>query len=167
MDKFMIDKYIDKPIDNANKPIEINNNISKTQPIIYDNDNENVNVNENVNEDINENVLEESSSYYGIIFGLLLLVVYTIYHVLKYMKNEKNYLIKTNANNIDITLDELKNDVKNFIKEKYEYFIDLKENGKRYINKYIFKNHIENGAFKATKYKATNLLSLYGVKEMK
>jgi len=158
MDKFMIDKYIEKSIDNATKPIEVNsNNIIKTEPIIYVNGNENT----------NENVLEESSSYYGIISGLLILIVYAIYHGIKYMKHENNYLIKKNVNNIDITLDEFKSDIKNFLKEKYEYFINLKENGKRYINKYIFKNHIENGAFKATKYKATNLLSLYTSKEMK
>jgi hypothetical protein len=75
------------------------------------------------------------------------------------MYNKQNYLIKKNANTLDITLEELKTDIKNYLKETYEKFIDWKEILKTKSNKYFFKKHLDNGAFKATKYKAANLVS--------
>jgi uncharacterized protein YxeA len=106
--------------------------------------------------------VEKQPSYKFItIIGLLIIVGYSIYYAVKTIYNKNNYLIKQNANTLDITLDELKLDVKNFIKEKYENFLDWKENLKTKSNKFLFKKHLDNGAFKATKYKAKNLLSRF------
>jgi len=77
------------------------------------------------------------------------------------MYYKRNYLVKKNANSLDITLDELKTDIKHFLQESYEKFLDWKDNVKEKTNKYIFKKHLDNGAFKATKYKAKNLLERF------
>ena len=151
MDKFMIDKYIQpKQIDKA---LEIHQPIEHThtyyEPKIYD------------NKVILEEPVQEQTSYRLItIIGLILFICYAIYYAVKTMYNKNKYLIKKNATTLEITLDELKIDVKNFIKEKYEGFLDWKENWKTSSNKFMFKKYLDNGgAFKATKRKAKNLLS--------
>jgi hypothetical protein len=96
-----------------------------------------------------------------IISFLFIFVGFGLYYAVKYNHNENHYLIKKNAKKFDITLDELKTDIKNAMKEKYEEFIDWKERLRTSTKKYIFNKHLENGAFKTTKYKATNLLSMF------
>jgi hypothetical protein len=162
MDKFMIDKYVEPKL--TNEPYEQLKLSSKVQlpeklqepietqhtyyePEIID------------NELLLEQV-EESPSYRFItIIGLIIFIGYAIYYAVKTMYYNQNYLIKKNANTLDVTLEELKTDIKNYLKETYEKFVDWKENLKAKSNKYFFKKHLDNGAFKATKYKATNLLS--------
>lgn len=163
MDKFMIDKYIEPKITNniseknqiadkvelikTEEPIERQH--TYYEPELID------------NQIVLEEVQEEPSYRFITIIGLALLVGYAIYYAVKTMYNKNNYLIKKNATTLDITLDELKIDIKNFIKEIYEKFIDFKENLRTTSNKIMFKKHLDNGAFKATKYKATNLLSMF------
>jgi uncharacterized protein YxeA len=164
MDKFMIDKYVEPKL--TNEPYEQLKLSSKVQlpeklqepietqhtyyePEIIDN---------NI---VLEPVEEQPSFRFITIIGLLLIVGYSIYYAVKIMYNKNNYLIKQNANTLDITLDELKVDVKNYIKEKYEDFLDWKDNLRTKSNKFLFKKHLDNGAFKATKYKAKNLLSRF------
>jgi hypothetical protein len=163
MDKFMIDKYIEPKITNniseknqiadkvelikTEEPIERQH--TYYEPELID------------NEIVLEEVQEEPSYRFITIFGLFLLVGYAIYYAVKTMYNKNNYLIKKNATTLDITLDELKIDTKNFIKETYEKFIDFKDNLRTKSKIYNFKKHLDNGVFKATKYKATNLLSMF------
>ena len=112
--------------------------------------------------EIEQNTLQESMfKFISIVLFLFIFVGFAIYYAVKYNNNENNYLIKQNAKKFDITLDELKTDIKNAIKEKYEQFIDWKERLRTNTKKYIFNKHLENGAFKTTKYKATNLLSIF------
>lgn len=113
------------------------------------------------NEIILEEVQEEPSYRFITIIGLILLVGYTIYYAVKTMYYKNNYLIKRNATSLDITLDELKTDIKNYLKETYEKFTDFKENLRTNFNKYNFKQHLDNGAFKANKYKPKNLLYMF------
>jgi hypothetical protein len=165
MDKFMIDKYIEPTtMDNVAEKAQTSNKVQLVEteepierqhtyyePEIID------------NEIILEEVQEEPSYRFTTItiIGLILLVGYAIYYAVKTMYYKNNYLIKRNATSLDITLDELKIDVKNFIKETYEKFMDFKEIMRTKVNKYNFKQHLENGAFKANKYKAKNLLSMF------
>ena len=159
MDKFMIDKYI-KPADTVQIPNEVQipenpQPIEREQtyyePEIID------------NEIVLEEVQEEPSYRFTTItiIGLIILVGYAIYYAVKTMYYKNNYLIKKNATSLDITLEELKSDIKNYLKETYEKFLDWKDNMKTKSNKYFFKRHLDNGAFKATKYKAKNLLTMF------
>lgn len=161
MDKFMIDKYIKEKYESRlpqKLALPETKYISEIQekreepPTYYEPE---IIENELVLEPV-----EEPPSYrFIIIIGLIIFIGYAIYYAVKTMYNKKNYLIKKNANTLDVTLEELKTDIKNYLKETYEKFVDWKENLKTKINKYFFKKHLDNGAFKATKYKATNLLS--------
>jgi hypothetical protein len=165
MDKFMIDKYIEN---NSTKPfVENIHNLpikplaeSPIKPFV-----EPFTENSQMIEPIiieQKNTLQESMfKFISIVLFLFIFVGFGIYYAVKYNHNENNYLIKKNAKKFDITLDELKTDIKNAIKEKYERFIDWKERLRTNTKKYIFNKHLENGAFKTTKYKATNLLSMF------
>lgn len=165
MDKFMIDKYIEN---NSTKPfVENIHNLpikplaeSPIKPFV-----EPFTENSQMIEPIiieQKNTLQESMfKFISIVLFLFIFVGFGIYYAVKYNNNENNYLIKKNAKKFDITLDELKTDIKNAIKEKYERFIDWKERLRTNTKKYIFNKHLENGAFKTTKYKATNLLSMF------
>lgn len=160
MDKFMIDKYIENNsfVENIhNLPIkQIAEPFTET-PIKPFEENSQIESFE-----IEQNTLQESMfKFISIVLFLFIFVGFGIYYAVKYNHNENNYLIKKNAKKFDITLDELKTDIKNAIKEKYEEFIDWKERLRTNTKKYIFNKHLENGAFKTTKYKATNLLSMF------
>ena len=163
MDKFMIDKYIEPTTINKlseniqtsdkNIPVETEEPIEPQnihyQPEIIE------------NEKVLHDVQEKPSYRFITIIGLLLFVCYAIYYAVKTMYYKNNYLIKRNATSLDITLDELKNDIKIYLKETYEKFLDWKDNFKTIVNKYNFKKHLDNGAFKANKHKANNLLSMF------
>ena len=179
MDKFMIDKYIEdnstkpfveKPlkepfIENPLKEPFIENPLKET---FLENPKEQFaeTLKETFVEPFAENPiksLEQGSmfQFIPIVSFLFIFVGFGLYYAVKYNHNENNYLIKKNAKKFDITLDELKTDIKNAMKEKYEEFIDWKERLRKSTKKYIFNKHLENGAFKTTKYKATNLLSMF------
>jgi uncharacterized protein YxeA len=163
MDRFMIDKYIKEKYESrvlpkiqlseTKTPVESQEKQEQEQQHIYYEP-------ELIDNELVLEPVEEAPSYRFItIIGLILFIGYAIYYAVKTMYNEQNYLIKKNANTLDVTLEELKTDIKNYLKETYEKFLDWKENLKTKTNKYFFKKHLDNGAFKATKYKATNLLS--------
>ena len=101
----------------------------------------------------------QGRSYILIIIGLFIFVGYSIYYSFKYKENEKNYLIKSNAYTFKDTLDGIKKDVKSYLKNKVEQYADWKEYLTLGINKYFFNKHVDNGVFRATKYKAKNLLN--------
>ena len=99
-----------------------------------------------------------SYTYILLAIGLTVFVVYAIYYSFKYKENEKQYLIKSNATTFKTTIDDLQSDIKDFLKTKSEQFLNWKEKMQKAIDKYFFKKHIDNGVFKATKYKAANVL---------
>jgi len=169
MDKFMIDKYIEE---NSTKPFVekpfVENPLKNTfvENPLKNTFVENPLKNTFVENPLKENPLKESEEgsmfqFIPIVSFLFIFVGFGLYYAVKYNHNENNYLIKKNAKKFDITLDELKTDIKNAMKEKYEEFIDWKERLRTNTKKYIFNKHLENGAFKTTKYKATNLLSMF------
>jgi len=166
MDKFMIDKYVapkrmdDNPSALPIKPNEttepIKREVTYYEPTL---DEKKIVLQAAVESQVESDQKPPSYKFITII-GLILFIGYVIYYSIKTMFYKNNYLIKTNATELNINLDELKTDVKNFLKEKYEKYLDWKDTLKTSINKYFFKKHLDNGAFKATKYKATNLLSM-------
>ena len=161
MDKFMIDKYIKKKYE-SRLPPQLALPETKSTPEIQEKREEPPTYYEPEiieNELVLEPVEEPPSYRFITIIGLIIFIGYAIYYAVKTMYNKKNYLIKKNATPLDVTLEELKTDIKNYLKETYEKFVDWNENLKTKTNKYFFKKHLDNGAFKATKYKATNLLS--------
>jgi len=152
MDKFMIDKYVEENPTPIKPLIE-----TPIKPLVET-------LIEPLKEtfEIEQNILQGSMfRFISIVLFLFIFVGFWLYYAVKYNHNENNYLIKKNAKKFDITLDELKTDIKNAIKEKYEQLIDWKERMRTNTKKYIFNKHLENGAFKTTKYKATNLLSMF------
>lgn len=165
MDKFMIDKYVEenpipiKPF--AETPIKplIETPIKPLIETLVEPFEERPQIE---SFEIEQNILQGSMfRFISIVLFLFIFVGFWLYYAVKYNHNENNYLIKKNAKKFDITLDELKTDIKNAIKEKYEQLIDWKERMRTNTKKYIFNKHLENGAFKTTKYKATNLLSMF------
>ncbi len=160
MDKFMIDPpTIQRPeLDNQvveKEPIVISDDVPKMQHTYYEP------VLNSQNEIVLEEIEEQPSYRWFSIIGLIIFVAYLIYYAFKYMQNKDNYLIKQNAKSFDVTLDELKSDVKDFLKAKYEQFMDWKEHRKMSTNKYIFNKHVENGTLKVNKHKPINLLSMF------
>ena len=161
MDKFMIDKYIKEKYE-SRLPPKVQLSETKTPIEIQEKQEQEHTYYEPeiIESELVLEPVEEQPSYRFItIIGLILFIGYAIYYAVKTMYYKQNYLIKKNANTLDVTLEELKTDIKNYLKETYEKFIDWKENLKTKSNKYFFKKHLDNGAFKATKYKAKNLLS--------
>ena len=167
MDKFMIDKYVKEKYENRllpkvlsienQNPSEIQTTPGNSEPIDRPHTYYEPEISDH---EIVLEPVEETPSYRWItIIGLIIFIGYAIYYAVKTMYNKKNYLIQQNANTLDVTLEELKTDIKNYLKEMYEKFVDWKDNLKMKSNTYFFKKHLDNGAFKATKYKATHLLS--------
>ena len=169
MDKFMIDPkepvIKEEPIINEEEPMipeEKNEPMIKEDEPIINEEEPMINQEEPmINQEepmINQEPMIQGRSYIIIIIGLFIFVGYSIYYSFKYKENEKNYLIKSNAYTFKDTLDGMKKDIKSYLKNKAEQYADWKEYLTLGINKYFFNKHVDNGVFKATKYKATNLL---------
>lgn len=68
--------------------------------------------------------------------------------------NESNYIIKINANKFQVSLDEMKEDVKNWLLS----WRDWNENMYDKMNQFFFRQHIQKGTFKVKKYKIPKYL---------
>lgn len=170
MDKFMIDKYIaEKPFEKpvVEKPIvnPLTNNVAINPNNPFEKNllanNLAINPKSQFSLEQEDSIKVFSLRFISTTLMLSLFVGFAIYHAVAYKYNENHYLIKKNARKFEITLDELKTDIKNAIKQKYEQMIDWKEEMRTRSKKMVFNKHLENGAFKTTKYKATNLLSMF------
>ena len=144
MDKFMIDKYVFRELQQQEPKQEQN-----IEPI------------ENLENNHFEEVpyIEKSFNYrfYVLIFLFITGIIIAIYYVIKYISSKSNYIIKQNASmKIDISLDEFKQDVKDYLRTMYERVMDWKENLSR--NSSFLKSREDYGVFKATKHRAKNLI---------
>jgi hypothetical protein len=95
-------------------------------------------------------------SWFRWILWILILVVFIIlvvYYGIKYALNESGYLIKKNAKGYKVSLDELQSDVKNWLRGWVEGIRDWNENLGGKTNQFFFRQHVDKGTFKATKYK--------------
>lgn len=91
---------------------------------------------------------------------LVLFIVLAVYYAIKYALNESGYIIKKNAKGYKVSLEELKSDVKNWLRGWVEGIRDWNENLASKTNQFFFRQHVDKGTFKATKYKIPkNLIS--------
>ena len=91
---------------------------------------------------------------------LVVFIVLVVYYTIKYALNESGYLIKKNAKGYKISLEELKSDVKDWLRGWVEGIRDWNENLGSKTNQFFFRQHVDKGTFKATKYKIPkNLIS--------
>ena len=84
---------------------------------------------------------------------LVLFIVITVYYSIKYAMNESGYLIKKNAKGYKISLDEMTSDVKKWLRGWVEGIQEWNENLSSKTNQFFFRQHVDKGTFKATKYK--------------
>jgi len=95
-------------------------------------------------------------SWFRWILLILILVVFIIlvvYYGIKYALNESGYLIKKNAKGYKVSLEEMKSDVKNWLRRWIEGIQEWNENLASKTNQFFFRQHVDKGTFKATKYK--------------
>ena len=84
---------------------------------------------------------------------LVLFIVIAVYYSIKYAMNESGYLIKKNAKGYKISLDEMTSDVKKWLRGWVEGIQEWNENLSSKTNQFFFRQHVDKGTFKATKYK--------------
>ena len=84
---------------------------------------------------------------------LVLFIVLVLYYSIKYAMNESGYLIKKNAKGYKISLDEMTSDVKKWLRGWVEGIQEWNENLSSKTNQFFFRQHVDKGTFKATKYK--------------
>jgi uncharacterized protein YxeA len=91
---------------------------------------------------------------------LVLFIVLALYYAIKYALNESGYIIKKNAKEYKVSLDEMKSDIKNWLRGWVEGIQDWNENLASKTNQFFFRQHVDKGTFKSTKYKIPkNLIS--------
>lgn len=91
---------------------------------------------------------------------LVVFIVLVVYYTIKYALNESGYIIKKNAKGYKISLEELKSDVKDWLRGWVEGIRGWNENLGSKTNQFFFRQHVDKGTFKATKYKIPkNLIS--------
>ena len=96
--------------------------------------------------------LEEEShsrtwaSWFMWVFILLVFIILVFYYGVKYALNESKYVIKKNATDYKISLDELREDIKDWLRWWNVTFYEK-------MNQFFFRQHVQNGTFKMTKYK--------------
>jgi predicted PurR-regulated permease PerM len=83
-------------------------------------------------------------------FILLVFIVFVLYYSIKYRQNESSYIIKKNAKKFKITLDELKEDIKIFLRRWVEWVRSWNDNIYDKSSQFFFRQHIENGGFKSS-----------------
>ena len=154
MDKFMIDPKEEPKIINKLRELETPNyvlNPSETK--------ENISVNPSV-EPSNSYPMFSFNSMVMWFFILLIFIIFIIYYRAKYTANESNYIIKDNATSFKLSLDEFKEDVKDFLRRWIEWGRSWNENISEKSKQFFFRQHVDKGTFKATKYKIPkNLIS--------
>jgi uncharacterized protein YxeA len=84
---------------------------------------------------------------------LVFFIVIAVYYSIKYAMNESGYLIKKNAKGYKISLDEMTSDVKKWLRGWVEGIQEWNENLSSKTNQFFFRQHVDKGTFKATKYK--------------
>jgi uncharacterized protein YxeA len=84
---------------------------------------------------------------------LVLFIVLVLYYSIKYAMNKSGYLIKKNAKGYKISLDEMTSDVKKWLRGWVEGIQEWNENLSSKTNQFFFRQHVDKGTFKATKYK--------------
>ena len=93
-------------------------------------------------------------SFFFWTFILLAFIVISLYYATKYFMNESNYIIKINANKFQVSLDEMKEDLKDWLLSWRDWNEDMYDK----MNQFFFRQHIKNKTFKVKKYKIPKYL---------
>ena len=80
---------------------------------------------------------------------LLLFIILCIYYSFKYYKNKQNYIIKINADKFQLSLDNIREDIEEYILSWREWY----ENILNKINHYVSFPYIQNNTLKVKKYR--------------
>jgi hypothetical protein len=117
-------------------------------------------VSDSVSEVVIEPVLQKINwtTWFWWIFIFVTFLIITLYYSIKYTLYESKFIVKKNASTYQISLDEIKEDIKTSLRTWIEWFQDLNENINDKTNQYFFKQHVQNGAFKVKKYKIPKYL---------
>lgn len=93
-------------------------------------------------------IIQEPPSYTNYIIPVLVVfiffIIFLIYYAIKYNIYEKHFIINQNAEGYQVTLEDIKQDIKNTWRtwmEKFEY----------YRERYLFESQITNGVFHKSK----------------
>jgi hypothetical protein len=84
---------------------------------------------------------------------LVLFIILSLYYSIKYALYRSGYLIKKNAKGYKISLDELKTDIQDWLTKWVEGIRDWNDSLTGKTNQFFFRQHVDKGTFKATKYK--------------
>lgn len=87
------------------------------------------------------------------VLTLFAFVIFAIYYAAKFILNESKYVIKKNAKTYKVSFGEIKKDINTFWKTKIESIQEWNEDLYAKINQFFFRQHVDNGVFKVTKYK--------------
>jgi len=117
-------------------------------------------VSDSVSEVVIEPVLQKINwtTWFWWIFIFVTFLIITLYYSIKYTLYESKFIVKKNASTYQISLDEIKEDIKTSLRTWIEWFQDLNENINDKTNQYFFQQHVQNGAFKVKKYKIPKYL---------
>lgn len=80
---------------------------------------------------------------------LLLFIILCIYYSFKYYKNKQNYIIKINADKFRLSLDNIREDIEEYLLSWREWY----ENILNKINHYVSFPYIQNNTLKVKKYR--------------
>lgn len=92
------------------------------------------------------------------VLTLFVFIAFSIYFVGKYAINESAYVIKKNAGRFKVSFADIKADIESSVRDWNENLYDK-------INQFFFRQHVDNGVFKMTKYKIPKMLVPTGPEE--
>jgi len=78
---------------------------------------------------------------------LLVFILLSMYYAFKMYANKQNYIIKINADTFQLTLDNMREDIQDWLLS----WRDWKEDMSDYISQFLFRQHVQNGTFKVKK----------------
>jgi hypothetical protein len=88
------------------------------------------------------------------VLTLFVFIAFSIYYIGKYAINESNYVIKKNAGKFKVSFADIKADIESWNENLYNK-----------INQFFFRQHVDNGVFKMTKYRIPKMLVPTGPEE--
>jgi len=98
---------------------------------------------------INEPIKRSLFSFLWWTMILLLFIILCIYYSFKYDKNKQNYIIKINADKFQLSLDNIREDIEEYLlswRDRYENILNK-------INHYVSLPYIQNNTLKVKKYR--------------
>jgi uncharacterized protein YxeA len=135
-------------IDPKEEPEIINKLYEIESPSLLNPVSQTENLSVNQVEDIIEGPMFSFTTLFWWLLVVILFIIFMIYYLIKYTANESNYIIKKNASGFKLSLDELTQDVKDFLRRWIEWFQSWNENISDKSRQFFFRQHVEDNTFK-------------------